>query len=184
MSKSVVLALVASVMCSLASWAQAELVDNPNYKSWASHGVGTKVSYTQEMKMTGMNMKHEMTQTLLEVTPEQAVVEVSMIMDMGGQKHEQKSKMNIKSKVEAGQEYMPPNTKGTVKEVGKETVAVDGKSYECKVLEMTSDSEQAKMTGKTWVCEKVPGNLVKNEMTITSPQEMTTSLTISKIEAK
>lgn len=162
-----------------------EMVANPAYTSWAKHKVGTKVLMAQTMNAAGMDMKHEVTQTLLEVTPEKAVVELNIKMNIAGQVREQKRNLDVAAKVEKGKEYAPPGVKGTVKEAGNEKIDVAGKSYDCKVIEFAGEGAQGKSTGKMWRNDEIPGTLVKLDMSFEGQQMKGTMVqTVTGVEEK
>ena len=162
----------------------AEMVDNPQYTSWAAHKVGTNVTITQDMKMGTMNMTNTMVETLKEITPEKATIEFAVTINLGGQKQETKQTRDVPAKVEKGHEYLPPEVKGTAKETGKEKVEIAGKSYECKIIEFSGESAQAKSSGKIWQTTEIPGAMAKTEMNVTNPQEATVKMTVTAIDSK
>jgi hypothetical protein len=164
--------------------ARAELIDNPQYVAWAKHKAGTKVEMSAQTAMQGMTMSQTLTQTMLELSPEKAVVETAVVMDMGGMKHESKQKMDVPAKVEKGTENLPPGTKGTFKEVGTEKVSVGDKSYDCKVYEFSGEGEQGKSSGKVWMTDQIPGGTAKSEVKMEAPQQATMSMKVTKIESK
>jgi hypothetical protein len=168
--------------------ARAEQVDNPAYQSWAKQKVGTTVSHESTSAVAGQEFKTEMAQKLVELTKEKAVIEATTKINIPGAPPPQPQKMEIAAKVDAAQAkpgQMPPGMKGEVKEQGSEKVEVAGKSYTCKVYTMTGEAQGAKMTGKTWTSDEVPGQLVKMESTIdTQGQKVKSTMALTKIEAK
>jgi hypothetical protein len=186
MHRRSVFALVALLaLASSSSWLPAaEMVDNPQYTSWASHKTGTSITMKQDMDMGAMKMSNTVVQTLKEITPEKATVEFAVTIDMGGQKHENKQSRDIPAKVEKGHENLPPEVKGTTKETGKEKVEVAGKSYECKVIEFTGESGDAKSSGKMWQTTEIPGGMAKMEMNMTSPREVAVKMNVTAMDLK
>jgi hypothetical protein len=173
----------------------AELVANPGYGSWAKHKPGTKVVMQMEVQAQGMTMKQDLTQTLAEVTPEKAVIDVIMVMNMGGMKQEHKDRQDIPAKVEKGREYLPQDMKGTIKETGKESVEVAGGKYNCTVMEFSGESAQGagggggagasgKTTGKLWYSEEIPGGLAKMESSMAAPAQASIKATVTSIQKK
>lgn len=161
------MALVASP--AIAAEAAANLVDNPTYQSWAKYKPGTSVTYAQEMGMGAMNMKMETTQTLKDLTPEQAVVEMVIKNEMmpgGGQTQT----MTIPAKVEPAKAEtvgkMPEGFTGETKSLGKETIKVEEKEYQTEVTEFKGEQAQhgMKFEGKSWTSPQVPSQMVKMEM--------------------
>lgn len=163
------LKLIATVIgvCLFTGTIFAEQVDNPAYQNWARFKPGTSVIHSQQTAMGGMNMQMEMTQTLKELTPEKAVVDMTVknsMMPGGGQT----SSVTIPAKVDASQAQapgkMPEGMKGEAKSLGKETVKVSDKSYECEVTQFTGEGQGMKSEGKSWTSNEVPGSMVKMEM--------------------
>src|SRR5512146_2882612 len=89
--------LTVLVILSSGTVAMAEQIDNPQYASWSKFKPGTSITRKAEVDVNGQKMATETTTTLVEVTPEKAVIEnkTSMPgMDMPGQK------MDIPAKIE------------------------------------------------------------------------------------
>jgi hypothetical protein len=182
---------VALGVCLLTSASRAadeEMVDNPQYKSWARHKVGSSVTHEMTSSVGGQNFKSTITNKLAELTPEKAVLEVATKLDIAGVPPQPAQKIEVAAKVkksEAAAGQMPPGVKGEVKDKGTEKVSVGGKSYTCKVQEFTGESQGVKMKGKTWSSDEVPGTLVKMESTANaSGQDMKSSMALTKVEVK
>lgn len=184
MRRSLMVAVAVCVAFALTGVARAEMVDNPEYTTWAKAKVGTKVTFQTSMNMGGMSMTQTLVKTLKSVAPEKVTVEETMVMDLGGMKQEQKTTREIMPKVDDANAYMPSDVKGTIKETGKETIkAGDGKEYECTVYEFTGDASTGSVKGKYWRNDTVPGGAVKTTMTVNSQGmggEM--SINLAKIE--
>jgi hypothetical protein len=162
----------------------ADQIDNPQYASWAKHKPGTKVTLQTATNAQGMSMTQDMTETLMQVTPEKAVVEFTMSMDMGGTKHDMTRQHDVPAKVEKGHENLPSDMTGTSKVIGQETVDVGGKKYDCKVVEFTGEGQRGKASGKIWVTEQVPGGMVKTEIKMDAPRQATMTTVVTGIEEK
>src|SRR4051812_13051530 len=78
----------------------ADMVDNPQYQSWAKHKPGTSINLHNDTSAMGMSMIQQVVQTLTDVTPDKATVEIAVTMEMAGQKHDVKQKHDIPAKVE------------------------------------------------------------------------------------
>jgi len=181
------LAMMACV-CLLVGSAAAELVENPGYTNWAKYKPGTSVTYAHETSSSGMNMQMEMTQTLKEITPEKAVIEMTMkssMMPGGGQTHA----VDIPAKIEAAQmqapDKLPEGMKGEAKSLGKEKVKVGDKEYECEVTHVKGEAQGMTTDGKTWMSSEVPGSMVKTEMKATGAQgDMESKMTLKSVVIK
>jgi len=166
-----------------------EMVENPAYKAWAAYKPGTTVVLESTTDAGAQKLKMEMTQKLLEVSKDKAVVEVTTKLDLPGVPPQPAQKQTIPAKVKKSEAQtpgkLPPGAKGEMKEKGTEKISVGGKSYECKVYEFTGEQNGVKSTGKIWQSEKVPGNLVKMESNAkVGEQDMKSSMTATKIETK
>jgi hypothetical protein len=185
-SRSVVAYL--GMFVAAASVARAEQVDNPAYQSWAKQKVGTTVTHENTSAVAGQEFKSEMVQKLVELTKDKAVVETTMKLNIPGAPAPMPQKVVLPAKVdeaEAKPNKMPPGTTGEMKEQGSEKVQIAGKSYNCKVFTMVGEASGAKMSGKTWMSEEVPGRLVKSETTADAQgQKVKSSMALTKIEAK
>ena len=175
-----------------AQTAPAQLVDNPIYQSWSSQKVGTKVTSRAETLAQGMTIAMEVVQTLVEVKPEKLTLEVVTTIDMMGSRQSQPAqKQEVAAKVDASQANLPSGVGAnaaisnvTMKQVGKESVEVGGKKYDCVIHEFEATTAQGKMTGKLWNTPLIPGNLAKSETNIAGRLTATSKTTVTLIEAK
>ncbi|MBI2688960.1 MAG: hypothetical protein HYX27_21875 [Acidobacteria bacterium] len=122
---------------------------------WASFKPGSYAKMKSTMMMGPTKMVSEITQTLISVDANNAVVEVET-KAMG---QTNKTKMNIPLKAAA----TPGNT-AQVKPVTpvNETIAVAGKSLACKCIEMETTTNGSKTNSRVCTSEAVPGGAVKS----------------------
>lgn len=165
-----------------------EKVDNEAYQSWAKHKPGTLTTGSMKMSTAGQEFTTEMTSKLVEVTPEKAVIEVTSKMNVPGVTvPPQTQKQEIPAKVakeNAALGSLPEGAKGETKDAGTEKVEIDGKSYECKIVEFTSEANGVKVTGKTWASAEIPGGVAKTEAKGDGAQKFDMNLMIEKVEPK
>jgi hypothetical protein len=138
-------------------------VENPAYKQWAKFKVGTSVKHRSEMETSGQKMVTDMTRTLKSVDETKAVVTTATSMDMGGRKMDMPgSDENIMAKIKK----VEPPADAPKTETGEEEIEAAGKKWKCKWMKLTSEAQGQKMTITTWMCDDVPGQMVKmvNEM--------------------
>jgi hypothetical protein len=187
------LALILTLALAAATTAQAPapaqaLVDNPQYTSWSKHKPGTSVTMKMTTNMGPQNMTMNLVQTLKEVNADQATIEVKSEMDMGGNKQQMPAQtVPIKAKVtpqEAKYGQLPAGVKADVKEVGNETLTVGGKTYDCKVSEVTGEAEGMKTAGKVWRNDDVPGQVVKMDMKFEGAQSGTSTMELVSVDKK
>jgi hypothetical protein len=181
-------ALLCSICVASSSMAQEELVDNPQYASWSKHQPDTTVSMKMVTNMAGQTMNMDILQTLKEVTPDKAVVEVKTTMDMMGQKQDMPAQtVDIKAKVtkaEADKANLPQGADGESKDLANETITVAGKDYDCKVTEFSGEQNGMKTKGKVWRCDLVPGGVVKVDMTMEGAQSGDMKMELVSVETK
>jgi hypothetical protein len=161
-----------------------ELVDNPQYASWAKHKPGTSVTMKMSQEMGGQSRDMELKQTLKEVKPDEVTVELQMTA-MG--QSMPPTPLKIKSKVppdEAKYGQLPPGAKADIKEMGNESVTVAGQTYNCKVSEVTGEAEGMKSAGKLWRSDEVPGEVVKMEMNTEGANAGTMKMELVSVEKK
>src|SRR4051812_24741841 len=71
-----------------AGLARAEdLVDNPQYVSWAKQKPGSTLTYSMNNNAGGQQMTGTVVHKLIEVTPDQVTVEMTTNMQVMGQSH-------------------------------------------------------------------------------------------------
>ena len=136
------------------SAARAEQVDDPGYVYWSKFSPGSVSTTTSVTELATQKISMQMTTTLLAVTPEKVTVEVKTETESGGKK--------LPARVNK-REMAPKRTKPQGEVIvngGTETLTVGGKSYKCQLSEETRETLHIKL----WMCDKVPGGLVKMEM--------------------
>ena len=164
--------------------AAEEQVENPAYKSWKAQKPGTTVTLENSTAVAGQTFKTEITQKLLELTPEAATVERTMKINIPGAPARPPQKETIPAKVDKSKAtpgQLPPGAKGEIKDKGTEKVTVAGKSYTCKVHEFSGESNGIKTTGKMWTSEEIPGGLAKLESNVAGSD---VKMEVTKIETK
>jgi hypothetical protein len=163
----------------------AEMVPSPQYTSWAKHKPGTTVTMKSDVNTGGVAMTMDLTQTLKEVTPDKAVVEVGMKMNMGNMAPPETKQTNeIAAKVAKGHEVIPADFQGSAKQVANETIQVAGKSYDCIVYEISGESQEGKSTGKIWHTPEIPGGMAKMQVQIEGQMPTTMTMNVVSVNAK
>jgi hypothetical protein len=176
--------LAASLVLATSSLCFAEQIDNPSYKAWAKFKPGTTVTLKGENDMAGNKTESEMTTTLVELTPEKAVVEMKMSMVMAGSKTDMPaSKSDVPAKIEKVAADPAATPKADVKE-SSETIDIAGKKIKCKVTESKSDANGMNTVSKAWTSDEVPGGLAKSETTMSGAMAGTSKMSISTMTIK
>jgi hypothetical protein len=167
---SVVLAIGAAVCCA------EEMVDNPGYKLWASFKVGAMVKTEMTTVAGEAKTQVEQTQTLKEVTPEKAVVEVKMAMIMSGNKTEMPGNtIEFPAKIEKAKPAAKPDAE--VKE-GAEEIEVAGKKMQCKWTETKMKQGEMTITSKVWTAPQIPGSVARMETKTEGQMKIETSMKV------
>jgi len=156
--KNILATLVAftCVAAALASPAGAEEIDDPQYTFWAKFKPGSFSTTATETDGGGHKMMVQMTCTLMETTGEKVTLEIKTQNTAEGHVMPERT---VKKDV-AAKRIKPANF--SIKKSNDATdVAAGAKTYACQLTEET----QGSMLIKTWNSEKVPGGVVKMEMT-------------------
>lgn len=161
-----------------------ELVDNPAYQAWARFKPGTSVTLTSETSMAGMSTKVDMTHKLAELTPEKAVVETTVAMPQGNNTNKMEILAKVKKEDVRDPAQLPPGVKGQMKVLPDEEVKVLDKTYKCKVVEFTGQQQEMEISGKSWTCPDIPGQLAKLETRMGGQMSGTTQLTVTALTIK
>lgn len=141
-------------------------VDNPEFKSWHDHNVGTNVTFVTTLTREGAgDIKSEEVGTLIEKSADECKIEMAVktIMPAGRAPFPKFSRL-VPAKTDQGKEYLPDGFEGTFKIVGQETVTIAGKKYDCKIVTFEGSIKTLKATGRCWLSDEVPGLQVIGEM--------------------
>lgn len=152
---------------------EAEKVDNPEYQNWAKLKPGAQAKYktamTFNMGGSSQMMEADRTVSLVEVTPEKAVVEETNSSKFGPSVTQ---KRDVPAKIDKGQVAVG-SFKGKFEKKGEgdEEVAVGDKKIKTHWIEYTADIEgegpspmKGKATMKVHVSAEIPGGSVKMEL--------------------
>ncbi|MGC4030620.1 MAG: hypothetical protein QM754_02565 [Tepidisphaeraceae bacterium] len=177
----------AVLACLIAPIARADdAKPNPEYEAWAKCKPGATVTIKGSTETAGNKMENSVTTKLLEVTPEKAVVESTITMEMMGQKMPQPpQKRDVpKTFVMPKPHAVPgqPEQKAPEPKIGEETITVAGKEYKCKTTEIELNQNGMKVHSKTWTSDQVPGGMVK--MTSDATGAVSAKTTMELVEYK
>jgi hypothetical protein len=164
------LAVTAAAVWSGTAAAQ-ETVENPEYKNWSQFKKGASVTLKMTATASGMTIETLVTTTLVEVGTK-LKLEMTSITKAGG--------MEIKSPPFAREVEktltLPPGAKaedvkaqkpeGRFAE-GSETVKVAGTEFKTKWYQSKIEAQGLKTETKQWMCDDIPGGMVKMEATTT-----------------
>ena len=143
-----------------------EMVDNPTYKHWAKFKPGTYVVTKTVQEAMGHKTETIMTTTLKSVSGEKVVVEMTSVTKTAGQEIKMPPQSLThaarieKTEVPAEAQPKPDDKKPDTKE-GKADIEIAGKKVKTTWYEVTADMGSVKTHTKSWMCEDVPGQVVK-----------------------
>ena len=166
-----------------------QLVDNPAYHSWDDAPIGTTVHAAGTIETQGGKGNLKVSKKLVERTPASLTFELSSTFidldDPNGKEMKQPaSSQSVQAKISPDRINVPEEIDGKATVVGKETITVGGKSYECTVIKIEGTRSGAvKVEMKRWNCDDVIGRTVRSETTMEKDgQKIITKLEVTSIE--
>ena len=153
----VVPALVAIMVLVAASSLRAGQIDNPEYKAWASFKVGSSRTLTASgggggyVKSSGGGTLQS---TLKGIAGDKVMVQLGT--------NANSPSFPVPAKID----------ERNIKYVGEASIQAMGKTFKCKIYELpkqTSPNGAKSSQTKKWICDDVPGGLVKQEDYHTGP---------------
>jgi hypothetical protein len=176
---------ILSLLTAPAAWAQEELAPNPYYKFWAGSKPGATAVHREQTKLSGpegklvpggVDEKH-IVYKLVEVNNDRAVVEqVVTEQDFLGYIQAAPTRCIYPARwKKASVERILAEVDG---KGGEETLKVGGEDVKCKTLAGTlkgPDGEQVEF--KLWLCDTVPGTIVKQVRTTRQKGELVAETT-------
>ncbi len=157
----------ASLVLALCSVGLAEQIDNPEYQLWAKFTVGAYVKMKSTMDMGEMKTEAETTTTLKSLTAEKAVIAMSGVQVVSGQRVEMpETTRDVPAKIDKP-ELPPQDPKAEAPKVetkqGEEKVDIAGAKVKCNWVETSFEMSGQKTVSKAWTSNEVPGSIVKQE---------------------
>src|SRR4051812_2180111 len=152
----------------------AAAIENPQYKAWAKFKVGTTIvargARTRTVEEGGEKLQLKTTveieQTLLQLTPEKAVIDTMTKTNQDGREAPMSLRKVVVPRVvtkdeldEAGKGFDP----ALLKNATEETVTVPAGQFKAKLVEFEKRQGTANVKVKSWFSFDVPGGTVKQE---------------------
>ncbi len=187
------LSILFSILCLayvmvLPAFAAEESIDNPTYLSWAKFKVGAQVRYRQEMDMAGNKTESEIVYSLVEITPEKAVVEMKVATIIMGNKTEMPAtKVEYLAKVpktNLPQAAAPETQIKSDSKQGDEEIDVVGKKMKCHFIETTTEQNGGPIVSKIYTSDEIPGTLVKSVTNMEKPMKITTTIVLEEVKTE
>jgi hypothetical protein len=163
-----------SLLAACAAVAYAETVESVEYKRWSECKAGSWVTFNATVTdAEGKKREFELTNKLVEITPEKIVIETT---ETEGGKAKTPSKKDHAAKVEKKAE-----SPGERKD-GEEEIEVAGKKLKCKWESYKSEGKGDVVEVKDWFNDEVPGKMVRHEIKKSGPKGFTHLLVAAKWE--
>ena len=154
--------VVLAVFCCALSMAGAEeLVDNPVYKNWSKFKPGAYVKMKSVTKVSGQETTVDMTQKLIEVTPEKVVIEVTTAFKSS--EYEMPANTSSIDQMAKVDKSMLPENNPDIKVIEKadDKVEVAGKSLSAKRTKSEININNMATVTEVWECDEIPGGTAK-----------------------
>jgi hypothetical protein len=168
-----------------------DTVENPFYKYWHNHKVGSTVTLHEKTVFSGPDKSQypdgveekSVTSKLLQVGPKDVVVQVAVTereflstIELAPTKKHYPAQVT-KANLQAGFHGVDPK-------IGKETLMVLGEKLECVTLSGTEKKDGEEIEHKIWVSEHVPGGVVKHTRVLKQDGKAVADTTIIVTEYK
>jgi len=147
-------------LLSVGQEAEAAMVENPEYVSWASFKPGAMAKVQMTVEAAGNTSEMLMITTLVAVTDEEAVVEMVTEVTAQGQKMVSPAQeRKIPAKVAAPPD--PEETPDVEMEKGEEEITVAAGTFQCEWAKTTMVQDGSTIVTTVWISPDVPGRTVK-----------------------
>ena len=143
---------------------------------WGSFKKGSFAKLKTVSDTAGTKSEMTMTHTLVDLTADEAVVETEMAMT--GFTNKSTNKFPLKAP-EGGKAADGPKPK-----TGSEEIEVAGKRLKCTWTEIETETGGIKTVAKSWMCEDVPGHLVKSVSKSTGAATMSSTTELVEYAVK
>jgi hypothetical protein len=143
------------------AWGQ-EKQDNPEYKAWASFPAGAWVKHRHVEDSADTVTEREITNRLIDLSPEKAVLEVEIVRIANGIRADvHRDRLEIPARI--GICRCPD--RGEDREVmeGEEELTVGAEKLMCRWVEIVETGRFGKSFSKVWSCRDIPGEIVNME---------------------
>ena len=182
MKSNSVLTVVATVVFFLGDSALAE--ENPMFKSWAKHGVGTSVTTTVKTKAAGQETAMEVTTSLEAKSADKVSLKIVTKMTVAG------TTMELPGQTIDIPAVTPPVEKSAADAPKPETkentakIKITDKEFNTKVIESTTTIGKITTTSKSWTSEEIPGMMLKMETKTTGEFPSESTMVVTKVTIK
>ncbi len=178
------LVLTALTIAQTNAWAQT--VHSPQYLSWSRAGKGTSITLRSTTKISKdpTPVTSTMTYTLTELTPDKAVLEMVAVSDATGTKVENPPQEIVIRKAFPLLPGVKPEDVGKPRNAidkGEEKLKLAGREFQARWYLTKGKTEAGPSQTRTWLCDEIPGLLLKS---VTTVPKVDTTITLELIEFK
>lgn len=182
---NIISTIAATLFLSLNLASAEEMVANPLYTYWKNFKPGSSTTHVEKTKLTGKDKKlapdgtdvKEVTYKLVEVSDDSVVVDTTVVEYLFLRIIEQPvTRTTYPAKVKKA--HLAAAKEAVGADVGKATIEINGKSYQCKTLAGTMQNGKENVLKKLWFSESIPGGIVKEVTTTTLGKKLDSEVTI------
>src|SRR5262249_9591883 len=156
------------------------------FANWSKFKKGTSVTVKTTSTAGGITSETTSTSTLVEVGADKVVVEYVSVTKVNGMELKAPpGKREIPKTIavaKAAPKADPKDPKVTEMESGTETVKIIGLELKTKWTRNKVDAGGTKVESKVWMCDDVPGMMVKMESSMTGTVTGTTKVELIEIK--
>ena len=160
---------------------------NPEYERWRAFKGGSWVRLMQTTEADGGRSQVLLTHTLVELTPQKAVVETKTQVISGGEKTDLEPLRTEHAAVIDDPEGPVVDPEGITlpkPRVGTEDLTIEGKNYRCRTEQYTLRIDRDVIENKLWLAAEVPGGVVKSISAVKGAMPSVTTMVMVSCEAK
>ena len=162
-----------------------EMIDNPAYQNWAQFKPGSFVTLKSVTKVGETTSEVKMTQTLKEVTPEKAAVEMVMTMTAAGQEMKMPAQTTeYPAKIEKAEGEAAEKAEPVKVDEGSEELTVNDKKIKTAWVKTEFTQEGTTTVSTVWTSDDIPGNVIKMVSETKGPMTSTSEMTLVDFKAE
>jgi hypothetical protein len=145
-----------------------EMIDNGEFTAWSKYKKGASTTLKTTSTFNGMTSEATMTTTLVELGDDKVVVEYAVVSKVDGKEFKAPAeKRDVPKRIALPKGAPKPDPTATkppgTYEEGTETIKVGGTELKTKWYKYRVEVDGTKTETQMWVCEEVPGQLVRME---------------------
>ncbi|MHC9541209.1 MAG: hypothetical protein AB9903_17030 [Vulcanimicrobiota bacterium] len=135
----------------------SDLIENPQYRSWARYKPGTTIVWKRILTTGGMTVEQKETMTLKEVNAEKVVVESKLLSLVNDTLVPQKTETQVHS----ARIPLSTSSEVSIRKVGEETLTINGTKFFTTIKLSEFFIRGEKNSAKNWLNDEFPGGTLK-----------------------